>query len=275
MAETVDDDLWSAIGDPTRRRMLDLLLVDGDGTATTLSEQLPVTRQAVAKHLGVLDRVGLVRATPAGREKRYRVDDAQLARAVAQLAVGRRRRGTPGCSGSSGSPRRSSARQRAERARPRDRREETEMVDILHRVGVKTPIAGRRCTTRSTTVDGLAGWWTDDTTGSADVGGVLEFRFPPPAASTWRSSSCGRPSAWSWQVVDGPEEWVGTTVDWDLRQDGDYTIVLFKHEGWKEPVEFMHHCSTKWASFLMSLKSLVETGEGAPAPRDVQISDWH
>ena len=84
--ELIDDDLWSAIGDPTRRRILDLLLVDGDGTATTLSEQLPVTRQAVAKHLGVLDRVVLVRATPAGREKRYRVDDAQLARAVAQLA---------------------------------------------------------------------------------------------------------------------------------------------------------------------------------------------
>jgi ArsR family transcriptional regulator, cadmium/lead-responsive transcriptional repressor len=82
----IDDDLWSAVGDPTRRRMLDLLLADGGGTATTLSDRLPVTRQAVAKHLGVLDRVGLVRATPVGREKRYRVDDAQLARAVAQLS---------------------------------------------------------------------------------------------------------------------------------------------------------------------------------------------
>ena len=86
VAERVDDDLWSAIGDPTRRRMLDLLLVDGGGTATSLGQQLPVTRQAVAKHLGVLDRVGLVRATPAGRERRYHVDDAQLARAVAQLS---------------------------------------------------------------------------------------------------------------------------------------------------------------------------------------------
>ena len=37
----------------------------------------------------------------------------------------------------------------------------------------------------------------------------------------------------TWKVVDGPDEWVGTTVDWDLRQDGDYTIVLFKHQGWK------------------------------------------
>jgi predicted transcriptional regulator len=89
MTVAVDDDLWSAIGDSTRRRLLDLLLMTGAGTATSLSEQLPVTRQAVAKHLGVLDRVGLVHAATAGREKRYHVDEAQLARAVAQLnAVG-------------------------------------------------------------------------------------------------------------------------------------------------------------------------------------------
>jgi predicted transcriptional regulator len=89
MTAVINDDLWSAIGDPTRRRMLDLLLETGAGTATSLSEQLPVTRQAVAKHLGVLDHVGLVQATPAGREKRYRINEAQLGRAVAQLnAVG-------------------------------------------------------------------------------------------------------------------------------------------------------------------------------------------
>lgn len=86
-AEPVDDDMWTAIGDPTRRRMLDLLLLEGVGTATSLGEQLPVTRQAVAKHLGVLDRAGLVRATPVGREKRYEVDEAQLARAIAQLSA--------------------------------------------------------------------------------------------------------------------------------------------------------------------------------------------
>jgi ArsR family transcriptional regulator, cadmium/lead-responsive transcriptional repressor len=86
VSAVVDDELWSAVGDPTRRRMLDLLLIDGSGTATTLSEQLPVTRQAVAKHLGVLDRVGLVQVTPSGRERLYQVDEAQLARAVAQLS---------------------------------------------------------------------------------------------------------------------------------------------------------------------------------------------
>lgn len=86
MSARIDDDLWSAIGDPTRRRMLDQLLATGAGTATSLSEQLPVTRQAVAKHLAVLDRVGLVHGTIAGRERRFAVDEEQLARAVAQLA---------------------------------------------------------------------------------------------------------------------------------------------------------------------------------------------
>ena len=86
MSTAIDDDLWSAVGDPTRRRMLDLLLAEGRGTATALSQHLPVSRQAIAKHLAVLDRVGLVRSTPSGRERLYEVDEAQLARAVAQLA---------------------------------------------------------------------------------------------------------------------------------------------------------------------------------------------
>ncbi|UXN75436.1 hypothetical protein N8D56_12055 [Devosia sp. A8/3-2] len=44
--------------------------------------------------------------------------------------------------------------------------------------------------------------------------------------------------------------------------------------GWKEPVEFMHHCSTKWGTFLMSLKALIDTGKGLPHPHDVLIDNW-
>lgn len=87
MTPVVEDELWSAIGDPTRRRVIDLLLAARGGTATSLSEHLPVTRQAVSKHLGVLDRVGLVQARRSGRERVYRIDGAQLARASAQLAA--------------------------------------------------------------------------------------------------------------------------------------------------------------------------------------------
>jgi hypothetical protein len=78
-----------------------------------------------------------------------------------------------------------------------------------------------------------------------------------------------------WQVMEGPAEWIGTKISFDLKQEDEFSVILFKHQGWKEPVEFMYHCSTKWAIFLMSLKSLVETGKGMPSPGDVQISNWH
>ena len=148
------------------------------------------------------------------------------------------------------------------------------MVDILHRIGVQTPTP-EKVYAALTTVDDLAGWWTEDTKGSAEVGGVLAFRFPPVGGFDMEVIESKPAERVVWRVVDGPEEWVGTTIEFDLHQDGDWTIVLFAHRGWREPVEFMNHCSTKWGSFLMSLKSLVETGEGAPAPRDVQISNWH
>ena len=70
-----------------------------------------------------------------------------------------------------------------------------------------------------------------------------------------------------WRVVDGPPEWIGTTIDWRLSRSGGFTIVLFTHEGWAEPVEFLAHCSTKWASYLLSLKALVETGTGVALAR--------
>ena len=84
------DELWSAVGDPTRRRVLDVLLNRGEATATTLAGELPVSRQAVAKHLVVLDRAGLVEGRRRGREVRYAVRPERLdvaARSMAQVAA--------------------------------------------------------------------------------------------------------------------------------------------------------------------------------------------
>jgi DNA-binding transcriptional ArsR family regulator len=85
-----DDALWAAVADPMRRRVLDALLEHGEATTTTLAQGLPVTRQAVAKHMTVLNRVGLVRGRRHGREVRYavrpeRLDDA--AEAMARVAA--------------------------------------------------------------------------------------------------------------------------------------------------------------------------------------------
>ncbi len=78
------------------------------------------------------------------------------------------------------------------------------------------------------------------------------------------------------QPPEGPDEWIGTHVSWDLKQEDDQSTVLFKHLrlGWKEPVEFMHHCSTKWGVFLLSLKALLETGKGRPWPNEIKLDSW-
>jgi hypothetical protein len=74
-----------------------------------------------------------------------------------------------------------------------------------------------------------------------------------------------------WRCIQGPEEWVGTEVSFVLTWKDEQTFILFKHANWKEPVEFMHHCSTKWATFLLSLRDLLETGNAHPTPTDIKI----
>ena len=151
------------------------------------------------------------------------------------------------------------------------------MADILHRVGIKS--SSDEVYKALTAREGLAAWWTNNTQGESKVGGLLKFRFSAGDTEIggfdMKVLELQPARRVLWQVVDGPDEWVGTKISWDLKQEGEYSIVLFKHQDWKEPVEFMYHCSTKWAIFLMSLKSLVETGNGAPSPSDVKISNWH
>src|SRR4051812_12204328 len=152
------------------------------------------------------------------------------------------------------------------------------MADILHRVGIRS--SPNEVYKTLTTRDGLAGWWTNNTQGEGNkVGGTIRFRFSIAGKEIggfdMKVLELRPDTGVIWQVIDGPQEWIGTKVIFDLKKEGDWTIILFKHQGWKEPVEFMHHCTTKWGIFLMSLKALLETGKGAPNPNDVQISDWH
>lgn len=88
--EPAVDGVFVALADPTRRRLLDLLAARGPATATTLAAGLPVSRQAVVKHLAVLDEAGLVAAGRVGREVRYTVRPDRLdatARWMAHLAA--------------------------------------------------------------------------------------------------------------------------------------------------------------------------------------------
>ena len=86
-----DDDLWAAIADPSRRRVLDLLVQHGEATASSLADQVPFTRQAVSKHLVVLEEAGLIGRRKQGREVLFRVDADRLDEATQAMdSVARR-----------------------------------------------------------------------------------------------------------------------------------------------------------------------------------------
>ena len=146
------------------------------------------------------------------------------------------------------------------------------MVDILHKVGIKSA-SPDDVYQALITLKGLCGWWASDTQGESKTGGVLKFRFGN-GGFDMKMLELDPAKYVLWQVVEGPEEWMGTKVSFQLRQEGDWTLIFFKHQGRKEPVEFMHHCSTKWGVFLLSLKSLLETGKGTPWPNEIKLDSW-
>jgi uncharacterized protein YndB with AHSA1/START domain len=153
------------------------------------------------------------------------------------------------------------------------------MVDILHRVGIR---AARADVYESlATTKGVAAWWTTDTTGTSEVGSSFDTTFRHGQTGELlggfrlRVEELDPARRVRWLVEDGPAEWIGTHIDFDLTDEDGWTVVMFRHLGWSDPVPFMHHCSTKWAVFLMSLKRLHEVGAGEPSPDDVTISNWH
>ena len=143
------------------------------------------------------------------------------------------------------------------------------MTDINHRVGIKA--SPGEIYEALTTDDGLTKWWTNDISGAGEVGSIIEFRFNgggpdfavieliPNKTVRWKHSG------------NMPESWIGTEILFQLQVEGEQTFVRFTHSNWKESTDFMAHCSTKWAVFLISLKEAVEPDQGRPFPGDMQI----
>jgi uncharacterized protein YndB with AHSA1/START domain len=152
------------------------------------------------------------------------------------------------------------------------------VADIVHRIGIRAPaaqvyqaIASRK---------GLARWWTNDVSGDEGLQGKLGFRFFTKAGALvgemlMQVTALNRDSSVRWRCLEGPPEWVGTDLSFELTEADGMTIVLFAHRHWRETVEFTHHCSTKWAVFILSLRESVESGKGRPSPDDVKIDNWN
>jgi uncharacterized protein YndB with AHSA1/START domain len=151
------------------------------------------------------------------------------------------------------------------------------MADIIHRIGIKAPIA--KVYEAVSTIGGVAGWWSEDTSGTSKVGGTINVRFTKDRKEIGKMSmeviALEQNKKVHWRILSGPDEWIGTDVIFDLAREDDYTILLFGHKNWRKQVEFMAHCSMKWAIFMLSLRELVETGKGKSSPGDIKIDNWN
>jgi uncharacterized protein YndB with AHSA1/START domain len=147
------------------------------------------------------------------------------------------------------------------------------MPNIVHRIGIESS-SPEEVYPSIATREGLATWWTETVLGESRVGGVLQFRFPNTGPD-FEVLELAPNERVRWKCVVGPDEWLDTHIEFDLSVVDGETVVLFKHSGWREENEFMHHCSTQWAYFLIGLKASLEGGQGTPAgPRFEPISRW-
>jgi uncharacterized protein YndB with AHSA1/START domain len=152
------------------------------------------------------------------------------------------------------------------------------MVNIIHRVGIKSPV--EKVYEALSTTRGISGWWTKDSTGDSQIGKTIVVRFHSVDGKEVGSMNIDIKDLIPgkkihWKFIGGPPEWIGTEVIFNLHQEENFTIVLFSHINWAEEVEFKAHCSMKWAIFMLSLKQFLETGEGKPSPNDIKIDNWN
>ena len=148
------------------------------------------------------------------------------------------------------------------------------MPNIVHRLGMEqaTP---RDVFRAVATREGLASWWTEPVSGESNVGEVLRFRFDE-GGPDFEVLELTPHERVRWRCVSGPEEWIDTHIQFDISEQDGEAVLLFKHGGWREEIEFMHHCSTQWAYFLIGLRELLEGRPGAPygGARFQPISGW-
>ena len=152
------------------------------------------------------------------------------------------------------------------------------MPDIIHRIGIQS--SASNVYKAIATIEGLRNWWTEEVEGEEQTGSSIEFTFRSEDGDVlgvmkMQVTELIDEKSIRWKCTEGPEEWIGTDITFDLVQHGDQIVILFGHRNWREPVEFMAHCSMKWAVFLLSLREYVETGEGKPSPNDLKIDNWN
>ena len=144
-------------------------------------------------------------------------------------------------------------------------------MQILHKIGVNA--APEQVYNMLSTIDGLKQWWTQYTEGQSEVGGIVSFGFPE-LVMDMKVISLQPNKQVSWECLAGPEDWVGTIISFELTEEQGQTTLNFSQTGFDENnCPCIAHCSTKWAVYLLGVKSFLEQQKQTAFPNDIQITD--
>lgn len=141
------------------------------------------------------------------------------------------------------------------------------MINIWHRLTIRaTP---KEVYHAVSTQEGLAGWWTPDTTATSETGSIARFAFND-YHKEMRVTALEPPKRVEWLCEVAYEDWIGTTLAFNIEPHKNGTVLLFRHEGWKEYTPGFAACTYDWGMFLRSLRLLCETGKGLPYPHQYE-----
>ncbi|WP_276088274.1 SRPBCC domain-containing protein [Pedobacter sp. JY14-1] len=135
---------------------------------------------------------------------------------------------------------------------------------ICHRLLIEAPV--ETVYHAITTQEGLSGWWTPDTTAKPETGSVMRFGFGPDYYKEIEVTGLKPYSLVQWRCIKAFEDWIGTTMTFELEPHQKGCALLFHHDGWEAYTPGFASCSFDWALFFRSLKFLCETGKGFPYP---------
>src|SRR5688572_24795609 len=160
------------------------------------------------------------------------------------------------------------------------------MKSIRHQLLIEAP--AEKIYNAITTQEGLSAWWTPETKAKPELNSIARFPFGPEYFKEMKITELKPSEQVKWICITGANEWVGTTISFEL-QPGDKktllnshpemkdqiqqqrtgdkgTLLIFRHDDWKECTPMFAECNYTWGQFLKSLKLLCETGKGRPWP---------
>ena len=111
------------------------------------------------------------------------------------------------------------------------------------------------------TIEGLKNWWTVQTAGSPEVGGIIEFRFGE-FENDMKVLELKPNESLTWECVASAPDWVGTKFTFHVDTNEGKTRLRFEQSGWKETGDFYAACCFSWGRYMESLRQFCQTGKG-------------